>query len=302
MTDPITPSPTVAPDNALAFWPRFRVTFGPALVGLLGGTLTVGIASSMIPVLRAVAATYSKYPSLAAPWPARDFSLLYPITILLCVLAVAATFGMGLVTARLVRPKGQWDAVSAGLMTAATASATAYVLWIGWIVTIAMVIVPSSSDMTLFGIASRTPTEATAHPSDLLTDKYPDLKAAPADERGQLFSNKIVSDQLISSVYSVWYGVILAVAVIGLPAFCGTLAGSWLLRRGGSRWSNLFSYLELTASTAVPLGLLFVQFLGSHDLPIAWYRYAALLIISAIVVAGVHGRWAWPIRLVAAYA
>jgi hypothetical protein len=191
------------------------------------------------------------------------------------------------------------------LTTAATASAAAYVLWIGWVVTIGMVIVPSISDMSLLANSSRTPAEATVLPSDMLTVSYPELKATPADDRGQLFSNKIESDQVVGSIYGVWFGVILSIAAIGLPAFCGTLAGAWLLRRGGSQWSNLLCYLELTVATAVPLGLLVFQFLRVGFMfgqPINWLRYAAVAIVSAAVVTGVMSRWSWPIRLVTAFA
>ena len=305
MNDPMTPI-ALPSESSLPFWSRFRVTFGPALVGLIGGALTVGIAwVLMIQVFKNIAGVYAKYPSLDAPWPARDFTLPYAVLVPLVVLAVAAPFIIGLVTARLVRPKGQWEAVSAGLTTAATASAAAYVLWIGWVVTIAMVIVPSISDMTRLGNSSRIPAGTVAHPSDVLTEPYPELKATPADDRGGLFTNKIESDQVVGSVYGVWFGVILSMAAIGQPAFCGTLAGAWLLRRGGSRWSNLVSYFELTVATAVPLGVLVYQFVRVGFMfgqPFNWLRCAALAMVSAAVVTGVMSRWSWPIRLVTAFA
>lgn len=304
MNDPMTAA--VLPlGNELAFWSRFRVTFGPALVGLIGGTLTVGIAwSMMVAVFKNIAGVYAKYPSVDAPWPARDFTLPYAVMVPMVFLAVAAPFIIGLVTARLVRPKGQWEAVSAGLTTAATASAAAYVVWIGWVVTIGMVIVPSISDMSVLAKSSRTPAEATVLPSDVLTAPYPELKATPANDRGQLFSNKIESDQAVGSVYGVWFGVIVSMAAVGLPAFCGTLAGAWLLRRGGSRWSNLVSYFELTVATAGPLVVLVYQMVRvgfAFGQPIDWLRCAALAMVSAVVVKGVIGRWGWPIRLVAAF-
>src|SRR5205807_822775 len=99
-------SPTMAPDDPSGFWWRFRLTFGPALVGLVGGSLTIGIAwSAMAPLLRNVANTYAKYPSVEPPWLARDISLPGAILIPLLILGVAAPFSMGLVTAWLVRSK-----------------------------------------------------------------------------------------------------------------------------------------------------------------------------------------------------
>lgn len=300
-------TPTVlSPGNELAFWSRFRETFGPALVGLIGGTLTVGIGwSSMIQVFKNIAAVYAQYPSLDAPWPARDFTLPFAVLVPLVLLAVAAPFIIGLVTARLMRPKDQWESVSAGLTTAATASAAAYVVWIGWVVTIGMVIVPSAPDMIVLGKSSRTPAEVTAHPSDVLTTPYPELKATPVDDRGELFFSKVMSDQIVGSVHGVWFGVIVSMAAVGLPAFFGTLAGAWLLRRGGSRWSNLISYLELTVATAVPLGVPVYQVVRVGFVlgqPIDWLRCAALAMISVVVVKGVIARRSWPIRLVTASA
>lgn len=307
MNDPTTPQPAAQiPGSALSFWLRFRATFGPAGVGLLGGALTVGVAfASMPPILRACGETYTKYPSLQAPWLMRDFSPPVAVLIPLVLLAVAAPFLMGLVTARLVRPKDRWEAVSAGLTTAATASFAAYVLWIGWAVTIATVIVPSISDLTLFGQSTRAPAEATAHPSDVLTESYPDLKATPADARGDVFFPKIVSDQVVGSAHGVWCGVVLAVAGVGVPGLCGTLAGAWLLCRGGARWKTLLTYAELTVATSVPLGLLVVASLPPLCLfgqPMAWVRFAALAAVSAAVVAGVMKQWGWPVRVVAAVA
>lgn len=305
MNDSITSQPTAQTlGNTLSFWPRFRATFGPAAVGLTGGALTVGIAfASMPPILRACGETYAKYPSLQAPWLADDFTPPVVVLVPLFVLGVAAPFLMGLATARLVRPKDRWQAVSAGLTTAATASAAAYVLWIGWAVTMAMVIVPSISDLTLFGNSTRSPGEVTAHPSDVLTDPYPDLKAAPADDRGQLFFPKIVSDQVVGSAYGVWYGVVVAAAAVGVPGLCGTMAGTWLHRRGGGQWSNLISYAELTVATAIPLGFLMVAAVPVGfpvGQPEMWLRFASIVAVSAVVIAGVINRWSWPLRVVAA--
>lgn len=305
MNEPINPPSAVqAFGNTFSFWQRFRTTFGPAVVGLLGGALTAGIAAtSLLPILRNAAETYSKYPSLQAPSLVGDFRLPSVLSIPLVCLGVAAPFAMGFATARLVKPKDWWEAVSAGLSTAATASATAYLLWIGWMVTMAMVIVPSISDLTLISNSTRTPTEATASPSDVLTDHYPDLKATPADERGHLFFPKIVSDQVVGSAYSVWYGVLVSMAAVGVPGFCGTLVATWLRGREGSQCSRLLSYFELTVATSVPLGLLLysaVQVGFPIDQQTAWFRTAVMVVSSAVVISGVVNRWNWSIRLVAA--
>lgn len=292
--------------GAFTFWTRFRATFGPAVVGLVGGTLTVGIAFvSLTTILRSCSDTYAKFPSVRTPWLAGDFTLPVVACIPVVLLAFVSPFAMGLVTAHLVRPKDRWEAVSAGLTTAATSSATAYLLWIGWMVTVAMVIVPSVSDMNLFANSTKLPAEATAHPSDVLLAPYPDLKATQADERGASFFAKIVSDQVVGSAHGIWCGVAMSVATVGLPGLCGTLAGTWLLRRRGAWWSKLFAYLELTVATAVPLGL-FLFFVGSPggfvEPPMTWFQFVSLIAVSAVVFAGGVAGWNWPLRLVAAFA
>jgi hypothetical protein len=296
------PVAALTPDSAVAFWPRFLSTFGPALVGLLGGALTVGVAFvSIPPILRACSQTYARYPSVQAPWLAGDFTLPSAVTIPLFVLAVVSPFALGLVTARLVRPRDRWEAVSAGLTTAAAGSATAYVLWIGWKVAIATVLVPSVSDMTLLAESTRTPAAATAAPSDVLADQYPDLKGVPGDERGALFFPKIMSDQVVGSAHGVWIGVVTAVGLVGLPSLCGTLAAAWLLRRGGAWWVLLLSYVELTVAISVTLGLLLAAAVG-FGLPAGWFRYAVLVAASVTVVTGVLKRWGFPLRVTAAVA
>ncbi len=293
------------PGSTIGFWPRFRTAFAPALVGLVGGALSAGIGYvSMVAILKACSATYAKFPSLPTPWLMADFTPPVALAVPLFLLALAAPFAMGMATARLVRPKDRWEAVSAGLTTATTASATAYVLWIGWATTLATVIVPSISDFTVFAQSTRTPTEATANPSDVLTEPYPDLKAIPANERGDLFFPKIVSDQVVGSAYGIWYGVILSIAAVGVPGLCGTLAATRLLGRSG-RCSRFFSYIELTVATSVPIGLLVFAVVPTGYqlvLPMVWIRYAAIVVMSAVVVAGALNRWNWPIRLVAAFA
>ena len=73
MSDEIAPG---ASTGAPCFWSQFRRTFGPALVGLVGGGLTVGVSLvAMATLLKNVANTYSEFPSLQPPWLARNFSL-----------------------------------------------------------------------------------------------------------------------------------------------------------------------------------------------------------------------------------
>ena len=288
------------------FWPRFRETYGPALIGLVGGAATAGLGLiAVAPILHNVSQTYANFQSLPTPWFAGDWNLPLVLHLILIVVGITAPLAIGLVTARLVRPKDRWAAVSAGLTAGATASAAAYILWIGWLTTLATAVVPSVSDMTLLGNATRTP-EVSLHPSDTLVESYPDLQAVSVDERGGRFFAKIVSDQVVGSASGVLLGVLISIACIGAPAFCGTLAATWLLRQGGAWCPRLSRYIEMTAGIAVPLGLLVMMMMlpvgFSASQPMPWLRFAAVVGLSAVMIAGAVQRWSWPIRVVAAVA
>ncbi|MDB5311009.1 MAG: hypothetical protein JWO38_5211 [Gemmataceae bacterium] len=296
MSDGIT-STSPATSDTIGFWSQFRRTFGPVLVGLLGGGLTAGVAcSAMLPLLKNVSDTYSQYPSLQPPWLARDVSPPGVVLIPLAVLGAVAPFGMGLATAWLVRSKDRWGEVSAGLTTALTGTLAAYAVGIGWAVVLATVVVPSIWDLTLFGDSTKAPAEAAGKPSDVLAERYPDLKEQPADERGGKFFAKIVADQVVGSAYGVWLGVGLSLATVGLLGFCGTLAGGWLLRRGGSCRSIAVPYFELTVSTSVAVGQLILAAAGLGN-SMTWFRAVCLVAITTLVVVGVVDRWHWLLRV-----
>jgi hypothetical protein len=282
---------TTTPEAAPRFWSRFRETFGPALVGLIGGGLTIGVAlTATVPLLKNAANTYAEFPSLLPPGLIRDVSIPSAVLVPLAALGVIAPFAMGLVTAWLVRRRDRWDQASAGLMTGVTSGLAACVVGLGWAVALATTVVPSIADLTLFAEATKTPAVAGEKPADAFLKYYPDLARTPADERGGLFFAKIVSDQVAGTAYGVWLGVGLSMASVGSLGLFGTLVGSWLLRRGGSWRGNVVPYLELTVATALATGRL-VGGVAGYDESLTWFGAAALLAATALVVFGVVGRW-----------
>ena len=103
------------------------------------------------------------------------------------------------------------------------------------------------------------------------------------------------------SVYGAWLGIGLSLETVGLIGFSGTLAGGWLLRRGGTWRSILVPYFELTVATSLGLGRLMGALTGL-DNSMSWLRAASLMMITSIVVVGATGRWHWLLRLTAALA
>jgi hypothetical protein len=296
------PAAVAGHEHPADFWSRFRVTFGPALVGLVGGGLTGGVAVNAVPVLlKNCAATYAKYPSLKAPWLSGQFDAPLALAIPLVLLGVAAPFAMGLATAWLVRAKDRWGDLSAGLLTGLTASIASYAATFGWMVILATVIVPSIADLTLFGNAVKTPPATTGqtagHPSDVLAERYPDLQDTPPDQRGGLFFPKIVADQVVGSAYGVWLGIALSLATCGQLGLCGTLVGGWLLRRGGGWRSIVVPYGELVITTGGAVWrLIAVVLLEPVNLSAAVLSAMCLVGVTALVLVGVVRRWHWQMR------
>lgn len=280
-----------APEASAGFWSRFRETFGPALVGLIGGSLTIGVVlTATVPPLKNAANTYAEFPSVQPPELIRDVSIPSAVLVPLAALGVIAPFAMGLVTAWLVRRRDRWDQVSAGLTTGVMSGLAAYVVGLGWTVALATTVVPSIADLTLFAEATKTPAVVGEKPADALLKYYPDLASKPADERGGLFFAKIVSDQVAGAAYGVWWGVGLSMASVGTLGLFGTLVGGWLLRRGGSWRQNVVPYLELTVATALATGRIIGNVAG-YDEPLTWFGAVALLAATALVVFGVIARW-----------
>jgi hypothetical protein len=269
------------------------------LVGLIGGALTgcVGL-TAMAALFKNVAKTYANFPSIKPPWLSQDLDLPMPILAGLFVLGFAGPLLMGLATARLVRSSDAWGDLSAGLTTCLASTLSSYAITIGAAVSIALVIVPSIADFTLVGELAKTPLQASAQPSDVLVQRYPELRDLPVNERGGVFFAKMVADQVVGSFHGVWLGIALALGSCGMLGLFGTLAGGWLLRRGGSWWSILISYAEVTVATSWTAGWLIAM---------PWMRpqwnpssAGALLIVTALVLIGVVRRWNWLLRVDAA--
>jgi hypothetical protein len=127
------------------------------------------------------------------------------------------------------------------------------------------------------------------------------LKDVPADERGARFFAKIISDQVVGGASGIWLGVGFSLTTVGLLGFCGTLAGGWLLRRGGSVRSVIVPYFELTVSTSVAAGMLICVAIGLRD-ALNGFGAVCLVAVTALVVTGVIGRWNWLLRVATALA
>ncbi len=278
------------------FWSKFRQTFGPALIGLVGGALTLGYAFSIYtPVLGSCATAYAKFPSQSPSWLFFDMTLPGLLQLPLLLIGLAAPLGMGPATAWLVRGRDRWGQLAAGLTTALTGSFMAYFLWIGCLVSVASVIVPSIPDLTLLADSTKQPVVASEVPSDVLAERYPDLKDTPTEERGRVFFAKIVADQVGGTAHGVWLGIGVALTSVGGVGLFGTMTASWLYRRGGSFRSILAPYLELSLSTSITVGILIQTLIRPApqraDYSSSLFFWVGLFGCTALINRAVVGGW-----------
>ncbi len=285
-------------------WTRLRTTFGPTVAGLLGGGL-LGLTSLTFiePLCRNVAATYAQYPNLEPPTIARFPGLPHWLSLLALAAGIVIPIATGAAVVWLVRPRDVWADLSAGLTAALACTLAAFASCIGWAVVLALVVVPSISDLTLLGDSVQV--KAGVHPSKPLVEHYPDLKSVEPDQRGAKFMPKIVSDQVSGGLQSVWIGMLMALLTAGSLAMCGTLAAGHLMRRGGNWKRMIWPYFEITMPLTVAIGLFGALLLSpiwaisSSFNPFGFGPFwaAGLIVSSLFVVAGAIRRWPWLPRL-----
>ncbi len=282
-------------------WTKLRATFGPALAGLIGGSLLGLVAlPQMAPLCRNMAATYLEYPSLQRPWPASNFEIPVLLNLLLILIGLAGPIAIGAAAVSLARTRDIWADLSAGLSAALAGTISAFVAGIGWPIMLAMVVVPSISDLTLLSGANPP-----AHGVTSIGKQYPDLQHVGPEKQGQLLMPKIVSDQSSGSAQAVWIGMLLSGLTVGLLAMLGALAAGHLGRRGDNWRMSIAPYLEMTVPATVTAAMVAAAILtpawsvliGDNPLAVAWPSLLGLVACAALLVIGAVQRWPWLVRL-----
>jgi predicted Ser/Thr protein kinase len=295
-----------SPVALLRFW--LRQNFGAAgwivalglLFGLVGGPM--GVVVVVHPTIgHLVAGGYERLPSLhapqlAIPWPMPRWA---QHAVFWASLAIAST--AGLLTAWLVRPKSHAADAAAGAIAGFLCGATAFTLSIGWNFINLTAVWPVQADLDLLGRAAwaepMPPGEPRPHPADQLLDKYPDLRAIPAAERGRVLANKISADLTAGIPPGLWLGALFVLAV-GVPVYTTqVLAAGPLLRRPGPRRAVLLPYLEVSFPATVLFVLAFsasVEYYFNFPLRL-WHL--ALFVLLGLALTGALRGWPWPLRL-----
>jgi predicted Ser/Thr protein kinase len=297
--------------TVLRFW--LRHNFGAAgwivviglLYGVLSGILAWIRAGNM--VLGPAADVYGRLPHVHPPWllaitwaaPSWFQAVFY-----YGALGLIST--AGLVVGLLVRPKNRAADIAAGSLTGFVCGATLLILS-GWPLFITLIAVAGvEKDLkALSEAALKEPTNGGARsgPAEHLLEKYPDLRAIPARERGRVFFLKIRADLIAGIPLGIWLGALALLTMEMLIYTILVMVAGPLLRQHGARPIVLLPYFERAFPTitliAMSAGYLVAEFLLRHMVNSAPLRiwYLPLLALLALAVGSTLRRWPWPVRL-----
>jgi hypothetical protein len=235
---------------------KLCVTFGPVLIGLLGGSMAGVLGPALFArVPRNMATVYDSFPSLERPWLALHLEVSEWWSAIAPPLGLAAAAViMGLGTVWLARPRDAWADLSAGLTTSLASTIAAFVSFVGWAFAWGFVVLPSIDDLNSLADAFDNPPSA-EHRSQPLVDRYADLENVADDGRARKLLGKIVTDQMVGSLRAAWTGMAISFVSFGALALTGTLAAGFVWRRGGCFFKNAADYLGVTLFPPITLGL-----------------------------------------------
>jgi hypothetical protein len=297
--------------------------------GCLG--VTAGLESLRM-VMRTGAAVYANdFPSGDPPLLAIGSFGPDWLFALVRALGAVALLGMGLFAVLIVRPQDRWGDAGAGLATGLVAGITAFTTSMGWKTVLGATLLSSWGDLALLGRACRLdepPPQAAGgaqgrpHPSDVLVEKYPDLRRVPPQQRGEVLSRKIAYDVALRIQLGIWLGMAGALALFTLFATAEAVAAGYLLRRRGRVLAVLLPYVELTVPSLVALvtPAAMVRFstvttslasgAGEFDTAVlakrqyailaallTWPALLLLLVLAVLAIIGVTRGWRWQLRL-----
>ena len=234
----------------------------------------------------------------------------------------------GLIVAVLVRPKTRAADVAGGTVTGLVYGVTVLILSAGALGAVLSGVEPVQDDLRTLSEAAwaepRPPMDSaqagedpTAQPADRLLEKYPDLRAVPPHERGQVLFHKIRSDLISGFPLGIWL-MVLVIIPSGVAIFTvQVLAAGPLVRRHGARRAVLLPYFE----RAVPATLLLAMGSGfvvaaallrpylsdatrrefsavNIDFGAALVSYLPMFGLLVLALAGTLRQWPRPLRLV----
>jgi hypothetical protein len=300
MSDTIAPL-AEASNGGRAFIANLRATFGPALIGLLGGGATAVLLIPTASILVAnMTSTYERFPSEPQPWFATHWTPSPWLQLSAWVLGFLLPVLTGLGVVWVARPRDAWATVSAGITAGLASTLASFAAFFGWIMAIALVIVPSIYDLSLVCDATTPPPGVIAqNPQDAFVERHPDLKDVADDERSKAMFARLISDLTVGTARAVWVGLLEAACLCGMVAFFGTMIAGYLRRSSDGRFlPDLVRYVELTVPATLAFNLVVTKVLLPNIGHMAtWPHVLAGLGIAAVVIFVALQRGQWPVRL-----
>src|SRR5207253_9772590 len=141
---------------------------------------------------------------LTPPWLATHWAPAPWLRAVAGAFSILVVGSMGLWLTWLVRPRDRTADLLTGLASGLIAGIAAFLCGVGWAVVLALVVVPSLPDIFLFDKAVAEKAAVPAGPADevarldlaeVVSLRYPDLRALPPRKRVGAFVGKIVTDQ-----------------------------------------------------------------------------------------------------------
>jgi hypothetical protein len=299
MSDETTPGAAVSGGQP-TFFARMRATFGPALVGLAGGGATVFLLiPTMTAVLDNMALTLEKFPSEPKPWFVGHWAPSSAQYILGGVLGCVLPVFTGWVVVRVARPRDSWETISAGITAALASTLASFAAYFGWMIAIAMVVVPVIQDLSLVCESATPPPGAeVTSPAETLAIIHPDLQDVPQAERNKSMFPRLITNLAAGSATAIWVGLFESACLVGTVAFLGTLSAGYLLRLPGQRFlSTVGPYLELTVPPTLAINVVVAKVLLADYETATWSQVMAVIALTAVLIFVARQRGQWLIRL-----
>lgn len=248
------------PTLAFLVWQWLRQNFGAAIWTMIIGSFCGALISlpliypDLLRLSQVTSDAYAKFPSLPMPWIGRLWpfldSLSDPFVYVMPILIAAPVLAVGLFTALLLRPKDLFADIIAGLSTGIVAGLAAFSMGIGWLWVSHFTLTRSYDDTKLLAhshdVNQRRLGAARASLDEEILNRYPDLSVYPQPERVNYLFTKLQADLYMSSLFGIWWGMLVSLSLAAMTVVSQTIAAGFLLR-SRERVSLMFlPYLELS--------------------------------------------------------
>lgn len=287
-------------------------------VGRVGWVLPVGLAVGLVAGLFFWAIqtnglmlwhgrAYDRLPSVGRPWPLR-LAVELPEwgKMLVGLLMIVSSAGMGLMTVLLVRTRSRDADLAAGLAVGLVGAVCSFVLGLGPLFVAVAALRDAEPAQEMLGYAAWSDLPSADRPAlRVLLDVQPDLRALGYDDRVMVARHKLQADVMGGAVAGLWVGLLVCLGMYVPFGGLSAVAAGRLVRSGrGWPWV-LIGYFEwcgpLVMLIGLPLAEAGSQLLTSGrgtDWRLVVLMMASRLVPSVLAMVAVARGWWWPIRLV----